>query len=218
MKPMRYTLSPEDDDPDLIAESQTPDAGGPQALALTAPQVVLDVARPVLITTAADETGRTFTVTGRDRVGNPITEDVTGVNDGTVETVKSFKIVTSVTVDDDTADAIEVGTTDTIWTPWFPLDHYAAQNVSVAVELSEDANLQVDGYSTLSRLQDAGFDDGGHHRHFQEEDAARFEITALASLSASVRETVDYPMTGIRFRISSFVAGSVSFFIMQEST
>jgi len=103
-----------------IATSQTPAAGGVQELTLDGVlNGVLDQSygQYVTISAAGVDTARTFTVTGAPfpavkgiGKGNVVTETITGPGAGLV-TIGStlFSRVSSVTVDDDTAGAIEVG-------------------------------------------------------------------------------------------------------------
>jgi hypothetical protein len=100
-------------DADGVCQSQTPAAGGEQALtingALSSGGVATFVAaRLITIASAADDSARTFTVTGTDVNGNVQTEVIAGPAT-TVTGTKYFRTVTEVLVDDDTAGAITVG-------------------------------------------------------------------------------------------------------------
>lgn len=99
--------SPVAADPDGLVESVTPAAGGVQSLTLVAND--LDVPRNVTVTSAADETARTFTVTGVDVYGHKLVEEIAGANAGAAVGDKAFARVSSVTVDDNTAGAVTVG-------------------------------------------------------------------------------------------------------------
>ena len=100
-------------DADGVCQSQTPAAGGEQALtingALSSGGVATFVAaRLITIASASDDSARTFTVTGTDVNGNVQTEVIAGPAT-TVTGTKYFRTVTEVLVDDDTAGAITVG-------------------------------------------------------------------------------------------------------------
>jgi hypothetical protein len=100
-------------DTDGVCEAQTPAAGGEQALtingALSNGAVATFVAaRFITIASAADDSARTFTVTGTDVNGNVQTETIAGPAT-TVTGTLYFRTVTEVLVDDDTAGAITVG-------------------------------------------------------------------------------------------------------------
>lgn len=68
-----------------------------------------DVPRQILITTTTDESGVTFTFTGTDGYGQTITEDVTGPNAGTALTDKLFKTVTAISISDNAAGNLTIG-------------------------------------------------------------------------------------------------------------
>lgn len=128
MRPIYLTRSlSEAADDNGIAESQTPLAGG--ALVLDGVFVDSDgVAqlgsqRQVLFTFAADETGRTFVVTGTTDQGQVQSESVAG-DVATAVTVLSYSTVTSITIDAASAGAIEVGTNGVGASVPIPLDQY----------------------------------------------------------------------------------------------
>lgn len=101
-------------DADGVCQSQTPAAGGEQALTINGAQASGGVAtfvaaRFITITSAGADSGRTFTVTGTDVNGNVQTESITGPATTTVTGTLYFRTVTEVLVDDNTAGAITVG-------------------------------------------------------------------------------------------------------------
>ena len=63
----------------------------------------------VTITSAGDDSGVTFTVTGTDESGATITEKITGGNSASSSGSKVFKTVTKVSADKATASTIDVG-------------------------------------------------------------------------------------------------------------
>jgi hypothetical protein len=100
-------------DADGVCQSQTPAAGGAQDLtingALSSGGVAtFTAARLITIASAADDSARTFTVTGTDVNGAVQTETIAGPAT-TVTGALYFRTVTQVSVDDDTAGAITVG-------------------------------------------------------------------------------------------------------------
>jgi hypothetical protein len=100
-------------DTDGVCQSQTPAAGGSQNLTINGAQASGGVAsfnagRLITIASAADDSARTFVITGTDVNGDAQTETIAGPAT-TVTGTKYFKTVTVVNVDADTAGAITVG-------------------------------------------------------------------------------------------------------------
>lgn len=147
MYTMQVSVGPIDAaDANGICVSQTPSAG-PLTLdgALVSGGVaVLDVQRRVLITAAADESGTTFTITGTNWQGNAISETVAGPNATTKATTISFKTVTSVTIANNAAGAIEVGTNGVADSPWVRFDDWAPNYISVNCTVSGTVNYSVE--------------------------------------------------------------------------
>lgn len=149
MRPRTVDIDPLDVDADGICESQTPAAGGVQSLILNGALCDLGTAAEldihdagysagiggvqIVITAAGDDSGRTFTVTGTDQNGNAQTEEITGPNATTVESTKYWRTITGITVDDDTADAITVGTVDECVTRTIPINYRASEPYTVAL-------------------------------------------------------------------------------------
>lgn len=90
-----------------IATSQTPSGAG--ALTLVAATVAFPSPRYVYVTAAADETSKTFTITGLDANGYPAAETITGPNAKARSTTKQFSAVNGVTVSAATTGAVTVG-------------------------------------------------------------------------------------------------------------
>lgn len=90
-----------------VAASQTPSGAGNLTLAATT--VALNPEQYVYITSAADETSKTFTVYGIDRNGTSVVEAITGANAGTVSSTKKWAVITRISVSAGTAGAVSVG-------------------------------------------------------------------------------------------------------------
>lgn len=75
------------------------------------------ISRNVRITSAADDSGKTFTVVGYDLYGYPMSEVITGANAGVASGTKAFKYITSVTPSTTPAGNVSVGTGDVIGLP-----------------------------------------------------------------------------------------------------
>lgn len=216
MRPKRVTISLAAADDNGVCQSQTPAAGGSQTLTIngalaTGGVATMDVARHVSITSAGNDSGRTFTVTGTDRYGNSISESITGPNTTTVNGSKNFLTVTQVAVDDDTAAAITVGSADEADTPWIPMCRWVKPfNVNIGCVLSSTANLAFEMEHTFSDVQAEGF---------EEEDAVAigsgiYTRTSTGAVDSTVVE-YDQPVVAVRGAITSYAAGSVTFNINQ---
>lgn len=85
----------------------------------------MDTGRRVILTSSADDTGITFTVSGTDWVGNLISEVVTGVNNAAASSVLDYYTVTSVLTSGATTGTVQVGTNGVAGSPWARFDDYA---------------------------------------------------------------------------------------------
>jgi len=137
-------------DADLVAVSQTPAAGGEQALTLTSSVVTMDTPRQVVFTFAASEVGKSFLVSGTRRDGKQLVEAVAGTA-ATATTVQAFATVTEVLIDQDSAGAIEVGTATIVSTSWLPLD-YIVTDFKVGLVITIGGATDVSVELTLSNL------------------------------------------------------------------
>jgi hypothetical protein len=132
-----------------IALSQTPGAAG--SLTLNGSTVVngvaiLDHPRRVLITTA--DTTHTFTVTGTNASGMPISE-VVGPITTSAFTTQDFLTVTSVTINGAATAAVTVGTNGVASSAWVFLDSWALPMASIQCDVSGTVN-----YTVQSTLDD----------------------------------------------------------------
>lgn len=106
------TVAPTNAAANNICTSQTPGAAGPLTLngALVAGGVATaGAAQLVTITSAGNDSGNTFTLTGTDADGGAQTETITGPNTTTVTGVKYFKTVTIVSIGAAAVGALTVG-------------------------------------------------------------------------------------------------------------
>lgn len=149
-RPVRFTKALVAADDNNVCASQTPLAAGNLTLngvaASGSPAVaVLDTARQILFTFAADETGRVFVVYGFDKPegGNLIQETVAGTA-ATAVTTLGFGRITRISVDAATAGALIVGTNGVGWTPWQLVDwNLDPTNQSIAVDVTGTVNYTV---------------------------------------------------------------------------
>lgn len=215
MRSKRLTLTPAAADADGICESQTPAAGGVQSLTIdgnlasggVATIGAHPVGRPVRITAAADDSGRTFTITGTYD-NRPQVETITGPNTTTADGLLPFDTVTSVTVDDDTAGAIQVGTSEVCLSPWISLNHYARDfAVGFGVDVSGTVNYTVE--HTFDRLQIEKGETQPPTPNTQQHET-------VFSKTDTQDGNYAFPCEAIRLKINSFTAGaSLDFSIHQ---
>lgn len=212
MRPIRITFTMVAADADGVCASQTPAVGGSQSLTIagalaTGGVATMDVARHVSITSDGDDSARTFTVTGTDRYGASISETITGPDTATVTGEVNFKTVTAVTVDDDTAGAITVGSADEADTAWIPLCRYKTPfNVNISGELDSGAGLTFAVEHTNDNVQATGF---------QEPDATAFTHSTITGKTANFEGSYSQPVSAIRGAITSHTTGGMTLNITQ---
>lgn len=91
--------------------------GGAGALVLL--QTALDVPRALTFTSAGNDTGITFTITGKDEYGATVVETVTGANAGVAAGKKAFSKVTGITASGASAGTVSVGYGNVLGLPIF---------------------------------------------------------------------------------------------------
>lgn len=150
-----YVITPITLSANGIALTQTAAAAGNLTLngALVATgrsYATLDVPRRVTITSAADDSGITFLVTGSDIYGFPMTQLVTGASGapGTATTLKAFKTVASVRASAATAGAVTVGFSDAFGLPVRALMASYVMAVKWSTTLTQDAGTFVAAVTT----------------------------------------------------------------------
>ena len=201
---LEQTISPVTD-ADGIALSQTPGAAGNLTLAgalASGGTVTLTDAQHVTITSAADETGRTFTVTGTDRYGDAQTEAITGANAGEAEGSKNFKTITQIAVDAATTGAVTAGVNGNLESRWVSLDQTKPwRPASIAV---------VNGTSTYG-AQVTYADTGGEAA----DSLDAFNHATVTNETGSVDGTITAPVSAVRIDVTAFTSGTLKLYINQ---
>jgi len=188
-------------DPDGVSTSQTPAAGGEQELTITgtlasAGVATFDIPRRVSITSAGNDSSRSFVVTGTNRYGESQIETITGPNATAVIGSKEFLTITSVTVDDDTAGAITVGSSDEAATAWIPVDpHVSPVNIGFAMNVSSDANFNWTVQQT-------------HDNPLTGTPELAFNHASAAAKTTDFEGSITTPIMAYRVLIDTYVAGS----------
>lgn len=141
MRPFYKLYSPANESTSGIVSGAT---GATSPLTLASSGAGDSLAHQISITSAANLSGITFTVTGTDADGVALTEAVTGPNATTVESTGYFKTVTSITISATLgANTANVGWVDEIVTPTIPLNTYA-RGASANVDVTGTVNYTVE--------------------------------------------------------------------------
>lgn len=204
-----YSVTPAAADDNGICASQTPAAGGVQNLTLNGALVtggvaVMDIQRHVIITSAADDHSRTFTVYGVDGIGHTISEAVTGVSGGAASTTKNFKTVTRVTTDDNTAGAVIVGTNTAFETAWYPVDRYDSYGYGFGVDITGVGNY------TVQHTYDDPFPQGPvtPNMDFTLKAYDHAEVAGKTTDQHGSYDMIAETITAMRLKVNSFTAGA----------
>jgi len=117
--------------------------------AITSTVAVMDTPRRVVITTTANESAKTFTITGTDYNSNAVFEVITGPNIGTAISNIDFKTVTSIAISATAAGALTVGTNNTASSGWVRFDEYVPSMTAIQCTTSGTVT-----YTVQQTLQD----------------------------------------------------------------
>ncbi len=191
-----------------IALSQTLAAAGPVTLngsTVTGGVAVLDQARQVLITSAGNDSGITFRVTGLNRWNQIISETITGASGAAVATTNPFATVRSIVSSGATAAAITVGTNG-VTSIVIPVDWEAnptniALNAVVTGTVNYTVNQTLDNPYTSTGLYPANFT----------------AISALSAQTATAQVNLTNDFTALQLVINSGT-GSVLLDVVQAGT
>jgi len=153
MRPIQQTLNIETADPNGVVTAETPANGVDLTIAgayASGGVATFPFPTEVTFTSGDDISDVTFTVIGTDAGGVYQQEEVTGVNNDTVETVAKFKTVTAIevtTVTTYTTEEVEVGgaAVGIGNGDWWPLDIYTPNQVTTI-----SANILASGSATYS--------------------------------------------------------------------
>lgn len=155
----------------------------------------------IRITSAGNDSGRTFTLTGKDRFGNTQSESITGANAGSANCTKNYSVITSISVDAATAGALTVDTLGTAETGWVQTSTLTNPfNVGYQVDIGT-ATFTIEG--TMADLSSTS----------NHESAPSF--TVEASGSSDVSGVITKPTSGLRTKITAFTSGDIVFYMLQ---
>lgn len=161
---------------------------------------VLDTARRILITSAGNDSGINFTVTGTSHGGSPIAETLAGGNAVAVATAQDFLTVTQVAASGAVATTVEVGTNSTGSTRWYvPNYHITPFEVAVAFELLSGAgtfSVEICDESVLPPLY-------GFSSNQQPPIPNPYAWLGMGGLVANAQSLINRVVSGIRLTVTA---------------
>lgn len=204
------TLAPAVLSANAIALAQTPGGVGNLVLngALVAGGVAtMDVARRVGITSAGNDSARTFTITGTDRRGNAQVEALAGANIGLAGSLKDFLTVSNIAISGAAAGALTVGTTGVVSSQWIPVDRYNSEAVGLSVEVGAVAPT----YTVETTLDDP-FSAGVGVNPTTDIYLKPYAHPTLDAKNTSQQSAVTTPITAVRLTLTAFAANATAKF------
>ena len=164
----------------------------------------LDIQRRVTLESAANLSAITFTITGTDQEGKPVTEAIAGPNATTTTTTKDFLTITQIAVSAAVGTNVEIGTSAVGGSQIIPLDQYLTPfNVSLRVEVVGTVN-----YTVQYTFNDV-FDPDSDPTDFIWQD--HVDLTALA---VTAEATFISPVTAARILTNSGI-GTATLYVLQ---
>jgi hypothetical protein len=164
----------------------------------------MDMARRIIITSAGDDTGITFTLAGTDWAGNPIGETVTGVSGAAASSVLDYLTVTSVRTSGGAAGAVQIGTNTVAGSPWVRFDDLGAM-APVAIQATVSGTVSG---AVQQTLDDPNVITNQHPTPTYQ--TARPAVTwgahpdsALATITATAQGNYAYPPLFARVQLNS---------------
>lgn len=164
-----------------------------------------DVPRVVTITSAGDDTGITFTITGVSG-GKLTTETLAGAN-GAKAFVTVWDEISSIVPSGNTAANVTVGTTNAVKTPWIPLNAALTPfNVNMIVNTTAIPTVTYSAESTLDDVYDTSITPAA---------TAHASMAAKTAAFQAVYDTSNGPVAAIRLNMTLFSVGTVTFEALQ---
>lgn len=198
IKPKRVTFTPVTQAADNIALTQTPGGAGNLvlngALASAGAIPAQTLAYKIGLTSAGNDSGQNFTITGTDADGNAQTETLAGPNANTVVSTKYFKSISSIAINGAAGAALTVGTVNTVdsaVTRTYCLDSYS-KDTSIAADISGTINFDV---QKAFERPTAG-------------EVANWVAGGLTGQTADANTAYTSPTGAVRVRINSYTNGA----------
>lgn len=199
MRPLYKLYSPSAEDTDGLVNDAT-GATSPLTQLTTGPGDGL--AHQINITSAANLSAITFTLTGTDADGVALVEAVTGPNATTVESTEYFRTVTSIAISATLgANTVDLGWVDEFVTPTIPLNTYAnGASCNVDITGTIDYTMQATNSDIRTRADDGPFN------WF---DIVDTNIDVIA-ITADVQFGLSPMPSGMRLKANSFSASATA--------
>lgn len=158
------------------------------------------LAHQVNITSAANISAITFTLTGIDPDGYTITEDVTGPNATTVESTKYFKRLDSVAISATLgANTVDIGFVDEVASKTYPLNWRSSE---VAMHFDVTGTLDYTLQQVYENFQQSVYTGQSTLSWVNSED------TTVVNATTSQISSFDVMPTGIRVLLNSYSSGA----------
>ena len=197
----QFTLAVLTDDDNGISTSQTPAAGGAQNLTITGAQAsggvattTNNTAQKFRATWAGADAGRTLTFTYVDADGNAQTGTLSGANSTTSDSSFYGVSVSVISVDANTAGAVEVGwvASTGMVTNSYPTNRYNSPfNASLIFNLTA-GSMTLSAQFTVDSPADS-------YTNGYSNDADWRNVVSLTSVAADAVSNIAFPVMAIRF-------------------
>lgn len=186
--------------------------GGAINHTLLAAAASLDPPRRLMLTVAANESARTWTIEGRDRYGNVVTEQIVGPGAaGTTLTTWEYMSVSRIAVNGATAGSVRWGWNNEFYSQWFPLEDYRTPfNFGFGVEVFGTCNYTVQHCRQPNiRLNGAL----GHN----DVRAMVFDHPSIAGKTERAEGNYSFPISAVRVKLNSVTNGDGILFRGKQS-
>jgi hypothetical protein len=203
MRPLFKTYAPTAVDTDGIVDGAT-GATSPLSLNGVAGGASANdgLAHQLNLTSAANISAITFTITGTDADGVALTEAIAGPNATTVETTGYFKTVTSIAISATLgANTVDIGWVDEFVTPTIQLNTYA-QGVSGNIDVTGTIDYTVQATNSDIRTRA----DDGEFNWFDVVDAT----IDLIDITADVQFGLGPIPSGLRLKANSYSSSATA--------
>lgn len=160
---------------------------------------------------ATDHSGKTATLVGTDADGRAQTESMAlPAGSSTTTSTKYYKTLTSVTPSATIgADTMDIGWTDDVVTPMYPLNWRQGPPFSVSFGVDITGTIDYDVQHRFDNIWDGTLTVG-------QGDSGWFDHASVAAKTADADGNYAYPVTALRVKLNSLTAGATfTWFIIQ---